>query len=203
MYELLAMGYEMVSGLIPFVFVLFYYKRKTCITLRNEICLLIFAVYIIGVFYITGTGTIYDAIRASFSDLHRRVNLIPFSREINIVGYALNIVMFLPLGFLAPLIFADMKKLGRVLFLGFGFSLLIEASQLLSHRGTDVDDLIMNTTGAVFGWMVYKIWNHVFRSARQICGIPREALPIVILAIFTGRFFLFNMLGLINLIYGF
>ena len=31
---------------------------------------------------------------------------------------------------------------------GFGFSLLIELSQLLNNRRTDVDDLILNTRGS-------------------------------------------------------
>jgi len=201
MYEWLTVGYELLSGMIPFGIFLHMYQRKSDIPVRDRIWLGMFAVYIIGVFYVTGAGTIYDAMRASFDDLHRRVNLIPFSREINVVGYVLNIVMFVPFGFLTSKIVGKMNSTYHTILFGFGFSLLIEISQLLTHRGTDVDDLIMNTMGAVLGWMVYRIWNRTVGC--QPCGVPMKILPITILVIFAGRFFLFNMLGLINLIYGF
>lgn len=200
MYELLAIGYELLSGLIPFGLLLLFHRGKSWLTLRNAICLFVFAVYITGVFYVTGAATIYDAARVSFMDLHRRVNLIPFSREINAVGYALNIVMFVPFGFLLPSLF-DQTSGWNVFRIGVCFSALIEISQLLTHRGTDVDDLIMNTMGALLGWMIYQICHRCFKL--QACGVPVKILPITILVIFTGRFFLFNVLGLINLIYGF
>jgi len=74
-------------------------------------------------------------------------------------GAALNVVLFVPLGIFARLLF----KRGFVgtALLGFACSLFIEITQLTANWGTapfqyrifDVDDLIDNTTGAMLGWI--------------------------------------------------
>ncbi|HBT95229.1 MAG TPA: hypothetical protein DEB24_03600 [Coriobacteriia bacterium] len=38
-----------------------------------------------------------------------------------------------------------------------GLSLLIELSQLLNNRLTDIDDLIINTVGALIGFLLCRI----------------------------------------------
>lgn len=120
----------------------------------------LFALYVIAVFHVTWPGTVYDRPDGTVSELLRRINFIPFSREIQPVGYGLNVVMFLPFGFLVPLM-RRQAALPAVTAGGLGFSLLIELSQLLSHRGTDVDDLIMNTLGAAMGYLLYRVFHRV------------------------------------------
>ncbi|WP_297135157.1 VanZ family protein [Terrisporobacter sp.] len=46
---------------------------------------------------------------------------------INILG---NIIMFMPMGFLLPLLFSNLDSLKKTLVLGFGTSLLIEFTKL-------------------------------------------------------------------------
>ena len=113
----------------------------------------------------------------------------------------LNVVMFLPFGFLIPLLCPENRNVFRIALGGLVFSLLIEASQILSLRGTDVDDLIMNTLGAVLGYFLFRLWA-LLVGTRNLGFDARE--PIVwVLVIFLGRFLLYNYLGLINLVYGF
>ena len=88
-----------------------------------------------------------------------------------------------------------------ILAAGCGFSALIEVSQLLSLRGTDVDDVIMNTLGAVLGFGLYKLWDRLTGSRFRQQEAARE-LPLLILAIFLGRFLLFHRMGLIAVFYG-
>lgn len=45
----------------------------------------------------------------------------------------------------------------KVLMIGFCSSLFIETSQLFLRRGTDVDDLILNTLGVYLGLVLYKL----------------------------------------------
>lgn len=118
--------------------------------------LFLFAVYIVCVYHVTGTGTLWDAFLYRFQTEISHINPIPFSAGIDMVGYILNIILFIPFGFLIPLIWKKMRSLHLTALAGFSFSILIEISQLLNNRRTDIDDLIMNTLGAIIGFLIYK-----------------------------------------------
>lgn len=69
----------------------------------------------------------------------------------------LNILLFVPLGYLAPLISPFFRRGGRVLLLGFVCSLMIEIVQVMTHLGWfDASDLLHNMVGAWVGWIIYK-----------------------------------------------
>lgn len=208
MYSFIAFWYEFVSEFVPFLIVLIgmrYVRGKyaTPNTKSNYILPIIFALYIMAVFYVTDVGTIYDAMTAELDEMKERINWIPFSKSIDIVGYMLNIVMFVPFGFLVPLIWRKMGKTIYITIAGFGLSASIEISQLFSYRGTDVDDLIVNTLGAVLGFFLYKVWNKATKSKFQLVDIDNVELLIYVLTLFLGRFLLFNRVGLIDLVYGY
>ena len=85
------------------------------------------------------------------------VNLIPFGDEKNsrfFLQLGLNAVMFLPLGFLLPILWSECRRWYRTTLAGFFISLTIEAVQMFCSRATDVDDLIMNTLGACLGYFL-------------------------------------------------
>lgn len=71
---------------------------------------------------------------------------------VNILG---NIIMFMPMGFLLPLLFSNLYSLKKTVAVGFGTSLLIEFTQLFLIRATDIDDLILNTLGTMLGYLVF------------------------------------------------
>ncbi len=74
---------------------------------------------------------------------------------INVFG---NIAVFIPMGILMPFYFKKLNSFWKTLLAGFGVSLFIEISQLaLYDRCSDVDDLILNTTGAALGAVIYFI----------------------------------------------
>lgn len=76
----------------------------------------------------------------------------------NIAG---NILMFVPFGFLLPLIDSNMRKFYKTIPLGFFISLCIETWQLFLLRGTDVDDVILNTGGVIIGYFTFFIIKHL------------------------------------------
>ena len=62
-----------------------------------------------------------------------------------------NIVLFAPFGLLGSIVFQKRNKL-PVLGSGILFSIIIELSQLFTHRGLfDFDDIIHNTVGTLIG----------------------------------------------------
>jgi len=73
-----------------------------------------------------------------------------------IEGILLNILLFVPVGYLVPSLFSGMRKWWRILLFACCFSLLIEMLQLITRRGmADIDDIINNTIGAAIGYTVY------------------------------------------------
>lgn len=72
---------------------------------------------------------------------------------INIIG---NVAMFIPVGLVWPFCFRKLDTLGKTVLAGAGFPLFIEIIQLPFYdRCSDIDDLLLNTTGIVLGALIY------------------------------------------------
>jgi len=82
----------------------------------------------------------------------------------NLVG---NVVGFIPLGLLLPLLF-NWKRGWQAVFGVFLISLSFELAQLLFALGVfDVDDLILNTLGGLIGYIIYWICRSIVRHQRK------------------------------------
>src|SRR5829696_1515705 len=81
----------------------------------------------------------------SFLTLHPSTSTS--AKVFNLLG---NIALFIPFGFLFPILFDRMSKFKTVFFISLLLSLFFELFQLITHTGqSDVDDLILNSLGAV------------------------------------------------------
>src|SRR6478736_8628411 len=77
----------------------------------------------------------------------------------NIIG---NLLLFLPMGIFLPMVL-HIRSFFKVFFIAASFSASIELCQyLLRHfriyRSVDVDDIILNTTGALLGLALYYLF---------------------------------------------
>ena len=101
----------------------------------------------------------------------------------------LNIALFVPLGFLLPLLSKPFRKWYAALGAGFGVSLLIELTQLFTMRGMwDVDDLFTNTLGAMLGWCAAMFVLALCQKSRtwpRYCALP-AAFALALSAIFIS-----------------
>ncbi|WP_051259545.1 VanZ family protein [Epilithonimonas tenax] len=71
----------------------------------------------------------------------------------NIIG---NIFLFSPYGFLG-ILYPKLKKVGWFILTFFVIINIVEFSQFYFKRGfADVDDVILNTTGALVGYFIYR-----------------------------------------------
>ena len=71
----------------------------------------------------------------------------------------LNLLLFVPFGYLFPFVYDKMQKWWKVMLLGFGFSLVIEVTQLFSLHGCfDISDLLLNSLGAGLGFFSWQTW---------------------------------------------
>ncbi len=208
MNELLLIAFECLTVILPFILTYlilgFIYKRKNIRPRKSHFPLLIiFAFYLFAVFYFTGAGTIFDLQRFGLRLDSNNLNILPFSREIDVVGYALNVLLFVPFGVLLPLIWPKTRTLARTLISGLSFSMLIELSQLMNYRQSDIDDLIMNTLGVLFGFLLFRAFFHRTKKTAGADGCFKYEPAIYILAIFFGHFLICNELGLAKVLYGF
>lgn len=71
-----------------------------------------------------------------------------------LINFPGNIIMFLPIGFFAGLL-SDKPRWWKGTVYAFVLSFFIETVQLFVARGTDVDDLILNTLGGLAGHALF------------------------------------------------
>lgn len=78
----------------------------------------------------------------------------------NLIG---NILLFVPFGLFLPSLFKIFKRLKVYLLFVYSVSLFLEIIQLVTAYGTfDVDDCILNVTGALLGFLIYSVWQITF-----------------------------------------
>ena len=157
----------------------------------REGALLLFFMFIMGLLALTLTPAgFWNAVLQGKSPhipepFRGGINLIPFQRSLELLQYYQkhrlwnailinfpgNILMFLPIGFFAALL-SDKPRWWKGTLWTFGVSLFIEIFQLFVSRGTDVDDLILNTLGGILGHWAFLLlpWRYpgmVHKCARQ------------------------------------
>ena len=81
----------------------------------------------------------------------------PLTATVQIVG---NLLVFAALGFLAPLRFAALASVPRILALAAGCSVLVETAQyvLQLDRVSSVDDVLLNAAGAGLAALASRRW---------------------------------------------
>lgn len=101
----------------------------------------------------------------------RRYNLAPlqtiagyienyesFGVSIILINLAGNIVAFMPLGFLLPLVF---KRTGRLIVITLITLLTSTTAEICQYifnvGGLDIDDVLLNTIGGVLGYLIYTL----------------------------------------------
>lgn len=133
----------------------FLLKAQKKLSIKHFLWVYVFLFYLALVYMVTGVGNIW--VIGKYETLIRisEINILPFASE-GITTYILNIILFMPLGFLLPTIWPQFRTIKNVAYTGLFFSLAIELSQLLNHRITDIDDLLMNTLGAIIGYLIYR-----------------------------------------------
>lgn len=160
------------------------------ISIGREILLIVFGFYLSAVFVVVGIPSI-TAIRIDLT-----FNLIPIIDIVNdppayIVNTLLNILMFIPFGFLVPAIWKERRSLKKIALMGFGLSFIIETLQIFTFRCTDIDDLIFNTLGAILGYYIWIIFSRFALKravpelkAQELTEENKLELPTVFITVF-------------------
>lgn len=159
----------------------------------HMIWVFIFLYYVYLVLETTGIGTIWEIGLYPGMKLQEEINLISFRDGISL-SMILNVVMFMPLGFLLPLLWKEYQSLVRTAIIGFCFSCGIEFCQLFNRRVSDVDDLLMNTLGAILGWLIWIVFSRIthLKYGRRNQGFGGKEGAVYLALSLVGQFFLYN-----------
>ena len=181
------------------------------LSIEHIVIVYIFVYYLTGVLSFTGIPSIMDIVHNRFGTITPKgfnfppdeINLIPFLWITEGVRpYLENILLFVLLGFMLPCIWKKYEVLWKTALSGITFSLIIELSQLFNRRVTDIDDLLMNTLGALIGWVIFrlmkehlsKLQDKVSVQSTNIEKIPlllREEACFYMASAFAGMFFVY------------
>jgi glycopeptide antibiotics resistance protein len=119
-----------------------------------------------------------DAVWDYATFLRDWVNLVPFATITRVFarepGQALrqlggNLVLLAPLGVFAPALYPRFRRAGAMVVLAVASALGIELVQYLARvarlslRSVDVDDALLNITGALVGYLVWVLWSWLAR----------------------------------------
>jgi len=118
------------------------------------------------------------------------VNLVPARTVVGIIrdfpGLVIqqllgNVVMFVPLGFLLPLLSTRYRRFAMTAAVGLLVSVGIELVQfallltLNARRSVDVDDVILNVTGACLGYLVWRGAHAIARTVPRRSAVLEDA----------------------------
>jgi glycopeptide antibiotics resistance protein len=136
-------------------------KWKSAFVLFFIYFVLLIVVSFLGIDWYTLRMTYYDGVNH---------NLVPFK---TLTGYILGldhynfdtwfyntfgvVILFMPLGFLLPKAFLDVKTLKSVFCFSLLLSSFIEVMQFATKLGVlDIDDVFLNVIGAAFGYLILR-----------------------------------------------
>jgi len=145
----------------------------------NKLTNVLFIIYLIALFWI-----LLFKLGVRFSYMEKRnVNLIPFGK-IDVSEIILNVVIFVPLGIYAGVLFKRWVFVKKLFFF-FLISLMFEVLQLIFRIGAfDITDIITNILGGIIGSLIFeaieKLFNNSVKSQKFITIIAAIGTALMI-----------------------
>lgn len=140
------------------------------------ITIILFAVYVLALCYFLFFAENFgrsdtSAFHYNFVPLKEISRYLTYYQTIGIGRVILNllgnVIAFIPMGMLLPMMFSSKMKGFTVILLSLELSIVVEVLQLFTRVGScDVDDVILNTLGGIVGYIIYCIGRRV-RSVRD------------------------------------
>jgi glycopeptide antibiotics resistance protein len=152
----------------------------------NKLTKALFIIYLIALLWIL---LFKLGVRFSYMGT-RSVNLIPFNEfflsniKIDRAEIILNVVVFVPLGIYAGVLFKKWTW-GHKLFFFFLISLMLEGLQFIFRIGAfDITDIITNILGGIIGLLIFeaieKLFNNSVKSQKFVNTIAAMGTAIMI-----------------------
>lgn len=172
--------------------IIYLFTNHKKFKLYQEIIHLSFIIYIISLFYVV-----------TFQDVNYGQSNFTFFKEMfryefgsklfikNVLG---NILLFIPLGFFISYYLNSNKLIWPFIVITLS-SITIETTQLKIGRVFDVDDIILNVSGGVLGYLLFKLFNYLPKFTKKTWFL--NTLSIIFIVIFVVYFL--NIYGIIEI----
>ena len=149
MYRIYSMLIEIMAAALFIVPIWCMYNKLCFHSWKRTIAYMVFGFYLTAVLALVGFPDI-TSLKVDFT-----VNIIPFIDMVSDFSNAcLNILLFVPFGFLLPILWENFRNVKRVAFMGLITTFFIEISQIFTFRTTDINDIITNTVGTMIGYYI-------------------------------------------------
>ena len=183
MYRFYLAAVDLLPGVLLLLPLYWILNKVYFCSARKSTLYCLFSCYIAVVYVLVGLPNV-TYIRPEVN-----LNLIPVVGMIDDwKNSILNILLFVPLGAMLPLLWSKFRVQRNTVLFGFVASLTIELLQMLTFRTTDVNDLITNTLGTYLGFLCTRALLRTHRPASE--GHTRE-LAVVMLAVLLVMFFVY------------
>ncbi len=162
-----------IIGAIAILYLPIFFILKKRVPAIRQLCFLLFAGCAFIVLFATILLGVYDGI--TFRPAQQTINVIPFDwvREPWEMGTSKmitqlisNIIMFVPIGFFIPIVFAKARSFLKTALWIFVFTFFIEAFQYFTGRSADIDDIILNLSGGMLGHALFTLLSRCFQRKR-------------------------------------
>jgi glycopeptide antibiotics resistance protein len=158
--------------IVALIYLLRRYVMKRDGSLMTLLLYLAFTIYVCALIYITlGNRELGSRNEARWIPF---MNILLENGRLNILGFVLmllNIVLFIPYGFLITLVLRNVKTLNRFIIASVDSLLLsigIETVQRITKLGYfEVEDMICNTFGGMVGWFMASIIIFIYHIHQQ------------------------------------
>ena len=171
---------DIVAAAIFIVPLLALYGKISLRSLKQTLIYIVFAFYLVAVLSLVGFPSVLSL------NLDFTINIIPLVDMISdFVNACLNVLLFVPLGFLLPMLWKKYKAIKNTMLFAMCMTIAIEISQIFTFRTTD----IMTTrtaSGSMNGGITaatVPLWNRTLRrgcrntSAFTMSMSGRSRLP--------------------------
>ena len=148
---LLSLAIDVIPAGIAAALIVALLGKRMFGTWKRRCACALFAVYLLAVYSLTGIPSVTNL------TVDLGFNFVPLAGMAgDAKNTALNVLLFVPLGWFLPLLWKEFRSLSRAVLCGLALSLAIEILQIFTFRLTDVNDLIANTAGALVGYLLAK-----------------------------------------------
>ena len=138
---------DIVAAAIFIVPLLALYGKISLRSLKQTLIYIVFAFYLVAVLSLVGFPSVLSL------NLDFTINIIPL---VDMISDCLNVLLFVPLGFLLPMLWKKYKAIKNTMLFAMCMTIAIEISQIFTFRTTDINDIITNMVGTLGGYFIAK-----------------------------------------------
>lgn len=163
--------YFVIFAIFRLIWLIFVRRRRS---IKSEFSVWLLAFYVILILMLTTFRNAYFPWQLDFHFnrplseinlvfLKETWKLIYAQSEVDFIYNSFgNILCFVPLGILVPIVYSKKESFFKVVLLGMCLSIIIETLQFLLETGvSDIDDVFFNTCGMAIGYGIYALSKRV------------------------------------------